>query len=548
MFFRNEPENGQPETRDGQKPAGRQQPQPPAGIRILLLEDDAADAELVERKLKQEGLDCVLTHAKGQDDFEAALARGSFDLIISDYRLPGFNGLVALEIAKHKAPASPFVFVSGTLGEEAAIESLQRGATDYVLKDRLARLGPAIRRALKESADRAAKQNLEAQFLRAQRMETIGALAGGIAHDLNNALAPILMGIDLLKEDSPAEARALLSTMRTCAERGAEMVKQILSFSRGVSGESALLNVKHLIYEMEKLVKEAFPRSIAVRTKIDLPLYPIKGNATQLYQLLLNLCVNARDAMPQGGALTIEATNITLENAVTAWKAQPVSGPHVLVSVSDTGQGMSAEVQGRIFEPFFTTKPAGKGSGLGLSTVKGIVKSHDGFVEVWSKEGKGSAFKIYLPAAATGEVLPPELARPALPAGRGETILVIDDEIGVLEMIRETLEAFGYRVLTARHGGEAIALYHQYRGEIRALISDMMMPVMDGPTTIKTLRKIDPTLKVIGMTGLGSDATLVEKGRLEVQAFVKKPFSVEELLVTLRQMLDGEMRNGVVTV
>ena len=382
------------------------------------------------------------------------------------------------------------------------------------------------------------RKKLEAQFLRAQRMETLGALAGGIAHDLNNALSPIMIGLQLLRNDIPATDRSkILDTMNGSAQRGSEMVKQIVAFARGVSGEVAILDLKHLVFEMEKLAKQTFPRSIRIQSRIAANLYPVAGNATQLHQVLLNLCVNARDAMPDGGVLHMEADNVVLDKKDSVWKPEPVSGPHVVLTVSDTGCGMTAEVMQRVFEPFFTTKEIGKGTGLGLSTVQGIVKGHSGFAEVITEAGKGTTFKIYLPSTATADSPIVQLAPASLPSGHGEQVLVVDDEIAVLEMTRETLETFNYRVLMAKNGAEAVVIYQRNKDEIRAVISDMMMPIMDGPATVDALRKIDPGVRVIGISGLGSEAALVKCGKLGVQRFLRKPFTPEELLTTLHSVV-----------
>jgi CheY-like chemotaxis protein len=311
-----------------------------------------------------------------------------------------------------------------------------------------------------------------------------------------------------------------------------------------VSGEPAVVEVKYLVSEMRRLIVDAFPRSIEIRTSIDPDVHPVKGNVTQLHQVLLNLCVNARDAMPQGGVLRIEARNVVLEGHRTPWREHPVSGPCVALKVSDTGQGMTDTVLKHIFEPFFTTKPPSQGTGLGLSTVQGIVKAHQGFVEVSSTPGKGTEFQVFLPAAPAARLEPTPAIRTLVSAGQNEQILVVDDEIALLEMVRQTLESFHYRVLTARNGGEALAIFQQYRGEIHAVIIDMMMPVMDGPATIQALRKLEPGLKFIGVSGLGSEAELMKAGALKVPAFLKKPFATEELLTTLRQVLKGEAMRG----
>ncbi len=477
------------------------------------------DASMLEAMLETEKIVSKIKVVCGRHEFQSALAQDELDLILSDFSMPRFDGLSALEIARKRRPEVPFIFLSGTIGEELAVQALREGATDYVLKDRMGRLPAAIRRAMAEaeasrqrlqteeklrnqaalldlaqdaiclndmsqsilywnkSAERlygwtakealgrnanellfqvdlagplaalknlirkgewqgelhqvskdekkiivesrwtlmrdergepksiliintdiTAKKQIEAQFLRTQRMESIGALAGGIAHDLNNSLTPVLMAFSVIRQELVNQnTRKLLDIAQASAQRGVDMVKQILSFSRGVGGEHAQLQLRHLINEIVRLVEDTFPRSIQIQSKVAPDLWPMNGNATQLHQVLLNLCVNARDAMPNGGSLRIEATNVVLDES--ALRAQPhPPGRYLLLTASDTGHGMPAEVLVKIFEPFFTTKEIGKGTGLGLSTVMGIVKTHGGFVEVASEVGKGSQFRIFLPA------------------------------------------------------------------------------------------------------------------------------------------------------
>lgn len=489
-------------------------------LKILHLEDSAADAELVRGLLEEEGISCSVKCVKTKQDYAAELKRGAFDLIISDYSLPRFDGLTALDMARKEHPEKPVIFVSGTMGEEAAVESLKRGATDYVLKHQLARLPTAVKRAMSDAQELALRKQaeekireqaalldlaqdailvrdltdrvlywnksaerlygwtaeealgrnaaellyegesialkrareevldrgqwvgeleqvtrdgrpiivqsrwtlvrdqagnpksklilntdvterkkLEAQFLRAQRFETIGALAGGIAHDLGNMLTPILIGTEALANDvAGASPRKMLQTMHTSARHGLDMIKQILAFARGVGGEPAVLELGALLVEMQELAHETFPRSIHTEVHANGQLHPVLGNPTQLRQVLLNLCVNARDAMPTGGSLTLSAENVQLENKMTSLQVEPVSGPHVMIAVSDSGHGIEPHMLEKIFEPFFTTKEPGKGTGLGLSTVQGIVKSHGGFVDVTSEVGKGTTFAVFLPA------------------------------------------------------------------------------------------------------------------------------------------------------
>src|SRR6266480_1605234 len=476
-------------------------------LRILHLEDNPTDAELLRVMLERQGINCAIKRVETREAFQRALEREQFDLIISDFTLPSFDGLSALTIARQKRPEVPFVFVSGTIGEEAAVESLRHGAIDYVLKDRLSRLAASVERAVQEAQTRVQRRQaeskireqaalldkardgicvtdmeqqifywnkgaerlygwgaqdavgrnvndllfqggstrplealkelirrdewqgelhkvrkdgrqiivesrwtllrddagqprsilvidtditerkrIEAELLRTQRMQSIGALAGGIAHDLNNVLAPILMVTHLIRDELVSEdSRKMLDTAKASAQRGAEMVKQILSFARGVSGELKVLQVKHLVNEMVKLVRDTFPRSIHIESNVTGNLYPINGDATQLHQVLLNLCVNGRDAMPNGGTLLIEAANVVLENQQTAMLAEAVSGKFVVLSVADTGCGIPLEVLDKIYEPFFTTKEPGKGTGLGLSTVLAIVQNHHGFIELTSE-------------------------------------------------------------------------------------------------------------------------------------------------------------------
>ena len=489
-------------------------------LRILHLEDSAADAELVRGLLQDDGLSCSVTCVKTRKDFQTELDRGAFDVILSDYSLPQFDGLTALAMARQRHPDKPVIIVSGTMGEEAAVESLKRGATDYVLKHQLARLPAAVKRAISDAQELALRhqaeekireqaalldlaqdailvrdlndrvlywnksaerlygwtaaealgrnaaellyegesialkrarekvlergewigeleqvtrdgrpiivqsrwtlvrdqsgapksklilntditerKKLESQFLRAQRFETIGALAGGIAHDLGNMLTPILIGTEALANDTSGNvSRKMLQTMHTSARHGLDMIKQILAFARGVGGEPTVLNMRTLLDEMQELARQTFPRSIRTEVHSNPQLFPVLGNPTQLHQVLLNLCVNARDAMPNGGSLKLTADNAALENKVTPLQTEPVSGPHVMLAVSDSGHGIEPHVLQKIFEPFFTTKEPGKGTGLGLSTVQGIVKSHGGFLDIVSEPGKGTTFAVFLPA------------------------------------------------------------------------------------------------------------------------------------------------------
>jgi signal transduction histidine kinase/ActR/RegA family two-component response regulator len=387
------------------------------------------------------------------------------------------------------------------------------------------------------------KVRLERQFLRAQRMESLGTLASGIAHDLNNVLAPIIMALQMLRDKrSDAREKTLLTTMELSAKRGSDIVKQVLMFARGAEGRHDELQLKHVIREMETIVRETFPKSIDCQVDTPKDLWPVMGDPTQLHQVLLNLCVNARDAMmPAGGTLKIAAENVELEKYALQLEPEKRSGPHIVVSVTDSGCGMSQDTLMKIFEPFFTTKGVGKGTGLGLSTVNGIIKGHGGFVNVYSELGVGSTFRVYFPAAVTGAggSKKPEVES-TLPVGHGQTILLVDDEPAIRQIAKGTLETYGYLVLTAGDGVEAEEIYLKNKDKVALVITDMMMPVRDGRETIKVLKKINPLLKIVVTSGLVSTEKEDDGWHKQTQAFLAKPFTAEKLLRTLRDVLESQ--------
>ena len=383
------------------------------------------------------------------------------------------------------------------------------------------------------------KKRMESQFLRAQRMESIGTLAGGIAHDLNNVLSPILMAIDMLQLKTTDEAsRKWLDVLRTNAERGGNMVRQVLSFARGVEGERVALQPKHLIKEIVKILRETLPKSIEINFQIPNDLWIVSADATQIHQVLMNLCVNARDAMPEGGSISIKAENAFVDENYARMHLEAKPGRFVMISVADTGPGMSAEIQSRIFEPFFTTKEMTKGTGLGLSTALTIVKSHGGFINVYSELHKGSQFTLYLPAVNTPGSIDSAALQTDLPLGNGELILVVDDEESIREITRGTLETFGYHVLTASDGTEALALYADKKNEIAVVLTDMVMPFMDGPATIRALQRMNPKVRIIAASGLGAGQHAGEGALEGVSVFLNKPYTAEKLLKTLAHVLN----------
>ncbi|HKQ78793.1 MAG TPA: ATP-binding protein [Blastocatellia bacterium] len=385
------------------------------------------------------------------------------------------------------------------------------------------------------------RKRLESQFRRAQRMESIGTLAGGIAHDLNNVLSPILTAIELLQMRLNDESsQRLLSILHTNAVRGSEMIKQVLSFARGVEGEHIPLQPTHLIKEIVKILADTMPKSIEITFSIDPELWAVSGDATQLHQVLMNLCVNARDAMPHGGKLRIEAENVEIDEYYARMYVEAKPGKYVSIGVIDTGHGITEQNLSKIFDPFFTTKEQGQGTGLGLSTVAGIVRSHGGFVNVYSEIGRGARFKVYLPAVESARAVAASPPRRDLPVGAGQLVLVIDDENAIREVARETLSAFGYRVLVASDGAEAMAVFAAQKNEVKVVITDMMMPYMDGPATIRALRRLDPKVKIIATSGLKAEDKLADAAQLGVKTFLPKPYTAEKLLKTVAEVLKEE--------
>jgi two-component system cell cycle sensor histidine kinase/response regulator CckA len=380
------------------------------------------------------------------------------------------------------------------------------------------------------------KKKIKRYLLRVQRMESIGTLAGGIAHDLNNMLTPMMMSVRILKEKLKDEqSQKLITILEKNSERSANLIKQVLSFSRGVEGEYNPLQIKHIITEIEKIVKETFPRNIEIRTDIQKDIFTISGDATQLHQVIMNLCVNARDAMTNGGILNISAENFFIDKNYLQMHTEAKVGSYISITVSDTGIGIPPKILDRIFEPFFTTKEFGKGTGLGLSTAHAIVKSHNGFINVYSEVGKGTTFSVYLPAIKT-EMQNVEEQKLELPVGHGELVLVAEDEDSVREITVSTLEAYEYKVLTANDGVDAVVLYAQNKDKIKVVLMDMMMPVMDGEASIRAIRKINPEVNIIVVSGLA------EKDKLaKIERILQKPYTAERLLKTIHEALSAKL-------
>ena len=385
------------------------------------------------------------------------------------------------------------------------------------------------------------RKRIEAHLLRAQRMDSIGALASGIAHDLNNVLAPILMALKPMQQKLTDEnSLRWLSLIQKSAERGKDLIGQVLTFAKGTTGEQAPLQLTHLIKDIARILKETLPRNIELETQLQSDPPYVIGDTTQLHQMLMNLCLNARDAMPQGGRLRIELESLLLTEKEVPPQTGVTPGRFIRVTVSDTGIGIPADLLDRIFDPFFTTKEHGKGTGLGLSIAIGIVRSHGGFIDVVSEVNKGTTFKIFLPASdAVADDIDEEL-EDDLTAGHGELVLVVDDEENIREVVEATLLASGYRVLTAEDGEVALRLYEQHQHEIKVVLTDLMMPKKDGVTAIREMRALNPQVKVIVTTGVKLSGYHAEANKIGFGVFLPKPYTADELLGALDKVLRKE--------
>jgi PAS domain S-box-containing protein len=390
------------------------------------------------------------------------------------------------------------------------------------------------------------KRRAEQQLLRSQRLESVGTLAGGLAHDLNNILAPIMLSVRLLERKLANDKEGLetVAMLDQLAQRGASIIRQVLSFARGQEGERVPIVIKHVVREVGDILKETLPRNINVHLEVPNDLWSVTGDPTQLHQILMNLAVNARDAMPAGGTLTLGVHNVSLDPHFAQMQPEAHPGRYVAISVSDSGTGIAPDHLERIFDPFFTTKPHGEGTGLGLSTTLGIVRAHGGFINVYSEPNRGTRFTVYLPALASETKESAIEEREALPTGHGELILIVDDEAPIREMTRQALTAFGYRTLTAEDGTAAVSLFAQRKDDIAVVLLDMMMPFMDGLMTARALERIRPGVKVIGSSGLEGQRKHADAEGVEFVGFLPKPYTADQLLRALADALgrSGTMR------
>jgi PAS domain S-box-containing protein len=635
-------------------------------LRILHLEDDPDDATLIHRRLEAEGLAIAVRHVQDLESFREALGAGEFDLVLSDFRLGNATGLDALEVRRQLRPDVPFIFVSGALGEERAVETLRNGATDYVLKDRQARLGPVVRRALQEVGERRQRRRAEAerdrfyalsldlfctldaagrlldlnpswqrvlgwtpeeltsaplldrvhpddraateamlarlragesvtsvenrmraadggfrcllwsaqpvpqqrvfyaaardisarkaseealrrsqeQLLQSQKMEAIGQLAGGVSHDFNNLLTAIVGYAELmtmrLKPGDPLLRD--VGEIRKAADRASALTRQLLAFSRKQLLAPRVVDLNAVVRQMESLLHRVIGEDVRLVSHLSPELHAVRVDPGQLEQVILNLAVNARDAMPHGGLITIETQNVDLLEPYALADHEIPPGRYVMLALTDTGVGMDLATRRRVFEPFFTTKETGKGTGLGLSTVYGIVRQSGGHIWVYSEPGHGACFRVYLPRDL-GAAEPGAAAVEALPtpprAGRGsETVLVVEDEHTVRELTRQVLRLHGYRTLDAANGPEALAVAAAHDGPIHLLLTDVVMPGMNGPDLATKLQAVRPETAALFLSGYTSHAVVGGGMLAEGSNFLQKPFTPTDLARIVRAILD----------
>jgi signal transduction histidine kinase len=510
-------------------------------LRILHLEDDANDAALVQASLGAADISSVTQRVHTRDQFETALDAGDIDLILSDYSMPTFDGLSALEIAHAKHPDLPVIFVSGTLGEERAIDSLKNGATDYILKGRLARLAPAVERAMQDVEARRERERLEARFIEAQKMEVIGQLAGGVAHDFNNILAVIMGYNELmladLKPKSPLYGCA--EEIRNAAERAAGLTKQLLVFSRKQTVQPIVLDLADTVQKLDTMLGRLIGENIVTTFVPASDSGSIRADAGHIGQVVMNLAVNARDAMPDGGKLTVAVDNVTLDQDYADVHPGEMPGNYVRLSVTDTGTGMTDEVKAHLFETFFTTKPVGKGTGLGLATCQSIVRQCGGHIDVSSELGHGTTFDIFFPRIEKPVDRIVESTQVAASKGGTETLLIVEDEPSLKKLARSVLEKQGYKVLSASTGEEGLHCAREHKGAPIALVlTDVIMPEMNGKAMADKLVADHPGLKILFMSGYTDDA-IAHQGVLDPGVeLLLKPYTPAELVLRVRELLD----------
>ena len=512
-------------------------------IEILIVEDNPADAELLVRELRRSGVSFDWRRVDTEVEYLASL-NSNLHLILSDFEMPGFSGLRALELLRQRPTLDiPFIMVSGTIGEETAVAAMREGAADYLLKDRITRLVPAVRRALREVSERNEHRRLEAQFVEAQKMEVVGQLAGGIAHDVNNAMTVILGYSGLFLHTLGAEhpSRRHVEQIQHAAARAAGIARQLLVFCRKQAVQAVELNLNEVVKSMEEMLRRLLEENVEMTMIYGDDIGTIKADSGYIWQVLMNLIVNARDAMPEGGKLTIQTNDVWLDEAYAEAHPGTTSGAYVMLGISDTGTGMTEEVKAHLFEAFFTTKPEGKGTGLGLITCQAVVRQSGGHIDVSSELAKGTTFKIYFPRVdrPLPIVVGPSAKLDALSRGT-ETLLVVEDEPDLRHLTQLILKDQGYDVLTAPNGQDALRLTDEHQGEkIALVITDLIMPGMGGKALAACMQTRTPDVKVLFTSGYTEDAIALHGISDDGIEFLSKPYTSATLICKVRELLDA---------
>ena len=510
-------------------------------LNVLHIEDSKEDSELIQELLLSNGFQCQVTRIDSRPEVFDALENNSYDLILADCKLPDFSGLQALEIAHALKPETPFVFVSGTIGEETAIESLRNGATDYVLKDRLSRLVPAVRRALAEAEERMLCRQLQQRLREVGRLEAISTLSNGIAHDFNNILTIILGHASLLtlEHENPGRVLEISGTVTEAARRGSEIVQQLLAFARKSDGHVAPADLNRYIEAHLNALREKLPHQVDLTFEPTGDLPNILMDAGQLDRILMNLVANSVDAMTTGGRITLSTKLVTAQE-LPELLPELASENYVCLTVADTGKGIDSTTREHVFEPFFTTKERGRGTGLGLPVVYGLMQAHHGYVDVKSEIDRGTAISLFFPVPRPNTATSPPVAHTSDPALIGsETILVVEDEADVSFFLEAMLQSHGYQVLRAANFDQALNLFKKHQNEIQLVFSDIGLPKVDGISLCEKLRALKPGLPLILASGYPTKEFKARINALGPQAFLSKPYNTPDILQTVRKALDG---------
>jgi two-component system, cell cycle sensor histidine kinase and response regulator CckA len=513
-------------------------------LRVLIVGD--CDVPSVIAELRRGGFEPSVEHVLRRDEFEREIS-GDWALAISDTRGEDFDVIQALEWIRDKGRDLPLIVVASRAEEAEVQAALKAGAADYLVRSNLARLNAAVERELKAAKARAERIRLEEQFQQAQKMEAVGRLAGGVAHDFNNLLTIITGYADLLLAggDLKEPQRTALQEIRRSAERGGQLTHQLLAFSRRQPLQARSLRVNDLLLQIEKMLRRLIGEDIAVQTIPAASMDLVRADAGRLEQVIMNLAVNARDAMPDGGTLTIETGTVQLGEGFSAKQLAVPPGQYVTISITDTGSGMDEETQRHIFEPFFTTKGSGRGTGLGLATAYGIIRQSGGAIQVISELGSGTTARIYLPLAQSeAPQRASEAERPA-PTRGVETILVVEDEARVRKLVVGVLASRGYTVLEAMRGEEALRLLRSHKGRVDLAVVDVVMPEMSGPDLVKRIEKMRPGLRVLYMSGYTDEAVVHHGIPASGAAFLQKPFLPDALARKVREILDSSDANAI---